>query len=162
VALWSKHDLRKDGLERQRYSGLQKTEFLRLLSAFAISSYTAADYDMREAQIERHFKAAVQLSGVNCDEEGFLKDLTVSTSLAVYDGPYIRFCHRTFQEYFAAVFLCGVDDSFVEALIEEVSDRLETDNVLPLMLSMNAAKIEKHWALKDRARSKYDKEYQDR
>jgi hypothetical protein len=100
VALWSKHDLRKDGLERQRYSGLQKTEFLRLLSAFAISSYTAADYDMREAQIERHFKAAVQLSGVNCDEEGFLKDLTVSTSLAVYDGPYIRFLPSNFSRVF--------------------------------------------------------------
>lgn len=147
TALWSKHDGRKDGFERHRHTGLQKNEFVRLLSAFAISSYSSGDYDMRPAQFHRHFLAAVRLSGLSCKEEEFLQDLTVSTSLAIQDGPYIRFCHLSFQEYFTAVFLSETDDSIVGRLIEDLSDRLETDNVLPLLLSINDEKIEKHWVV---------------
>jgi hypothetical protein len=148
MALWSKHDSRKDGFQRQRYTGLQRTDFQRLVSAFAASSYAAADYDMRESQVTRHFQAATLLSGVKCEVDDFINDLVVSTSLATHDGPFLRFCHRSFQEYLAAVFLRDVDDSAVEPLIEEFADRLETDNVLPLALSMNDEKVEKHWVLK--------------
>jgi hypothetical protein len=147
TALWSKHDGRKDGFERHRYTGLQKNEFLKLLSAFAISSYNNADYNMKDAQFHHHFETAIRLSGATCREEDFLQDLTTSTSLALQDGPYVRFCHRAFQEYFSALFICEMSDSFTERLIEEISDRMETDNVLPLVLSINDEKIEKHWSL---------------
>jgi hypothetical protein len=147
-ALWSKHDARKDGFERDRYTGLQKAEFLKILSAFAISSYINADYNMKDPQFHQHFDQAVRLSGINCKEEDFLRDLRESTSLAVDDGPYIRFCHRAFQEYFAALFIAEMSDyTIAERLIDEISDRLETDAVLPLVLSVNDEKIEKHWIL---------------
>lgn len=147
TALWSKHDGRKVGFERHRFTNLHKSEFARLLAAFAISSYSSADYNMRENHFKRHFEAAVGLSDVHCSESEFLEDLTVSTSLAVEDGPYIRFCHRSFQEYFAAIFICEVADSSAECLIEDLSDRIETDIVLPLVLAINDEKIEKHWVL---------------
>jgi len=147
TALWSKHDGRKDDFERHRYTGLQKNEFSKILTAFAMSSYSSADYNMRESHFHRHFEAAIRLSGVSCKEEDFLQDLTISTSLAVQDGPYIRFCHRAFQEYFSALFICEMSDTLVGRMIEEISDRMETDNVLPLVLSINDEKIEKHWIL---------------
>jgi hypothetical protein len=147
-ALWSKHDARKDGFERDRYTGLQKAEFLKILSAFAISSYINAEYNMKDAQFHQNFDQGVRLSGVSCKEEDFFKDLRESTSLFVEDGPYIRFCHRTFQEYFAALFIAEMSDyTIAERLIDEISDRLETDAVLPLVLSVNDEKIEKHWIL---------------
>jgi hypothetical protein len=147
-ALWSKHDGRKDGFVRERQSGLKKSEFLRLLSGFAMSSYSSADYDIREASIDKHFNTAVRLSGISCEQENFLQDFTTATSLGIFDGPYLRFCHRSFQEYFTAVFLSQVEDEVVGQLIEEVSDRLETDNVLPLLLSINPEKLEKYWVEK--------------
>ncbi len=64
AALWSKHDGLKPGFERHRYTGLQKNDFLRLVSAFAASSYNHGDFNMRETQIRRHFRAATQLSGL--------------------------------------------------------------------------------------------------
>jgi hypothetical protein len=147
IALWSKHDNRKDGFERDRFTRLQKSEFLRLLSAFAASSYSAGDYELRDGQFRRHFVSAEKLSGVSCKEDDFLKDLTISTCLMVEDGPYVRFCHRSFQEYFAAVFVADTDDEWAGDLIDELSDRIETDNVLPMLLSINEEKIEKHWVL---------------
>jgi hypothetical protein len=147
LALWSKHDSRKGNFERDRYTGLQKNEFLRLLSAFSISSYAVADYDFRPAQFNRHFAAAARLTGITCREEDFEKDLITSTSLVIQDGPYIRFCHRSFQEYFSAIFLSEAGDSIVGDLIEELSDRIETDYVLDLLLSLNADKIERNWVI---------------
>jgi hypothetical protein len=126
----------------------KKSEFLQLLSGFAMSSYNCSDYDMREGHIDKHFSAALKLSGVRCEQDKFIQDLTTSTTLAIYDGPYLRFCHRSLQEYFSAVFLSQIDDKVISQLIEEISDRLETDNVLPLLLSINPEKIEKHWVHK--------------
>jgi hypothetical protein len=147
VALWSKHDNRKGGFERDRISNLQKVEFLKLLSAFALSSYNDGDYEMRDAQFNKHFKMAKQLTGISCGGSEFQQDLVVSTCLMVEDGPYIRFFHRSFQEYFAAIFLAEADESIVGELAEELSDRLETDSVLPFVLSMNSEKIETNWVL---------------
>ena len=127
-ALWSKHDGFKPNFERHRYTGLQKSEFLRLLAAFAVSSYSEGDYNMREAQFRRHFRHATRLSGVNCKENDFLQDLTLSTSLAIQDEPYVRFCHLSFHEYFAAVFVCDADE-WVAEIIEDLSDRLETSGL---------------------------------
>jgi hypothetical protein len=103
---------------------------------------------MRDAQVHHHFEQALRLSGVICSEEDFLRDLRESTSIAVDEGPYVRFCHRTFQEYFSALFIAEMSDyEIAERLIDEISDRLETDAVLPLVLSVNDEKIEKHWVL---------------
>ncbi|MCW3474305.1 NACHT domain-containing protein [Limobrevibacterium gyesilva] len=147
LALWSKHDIRKEGFEREKFSGLQKKDFLRLVAAFAVSSYGRGDYEMRDSDLRRHFEQAISLSGITCQEDEFIQDLTISTCLAIEDGPYIRFCHRSFQEYFAALFLSETDDAMVGDLIEEFSDRIEMDNVLQLALSLNPEKVEKNWVL---------------
>jgi hypothetical protein len=59
--------------------------------------------------------------------------------ILIQEGPYIRFCHRAFQD-FAALFICEASDSIAGRLIEEISDRFETDKVFPLVLSINDEK----------------------
>jgi hypothetical protein len=147
TALWSKHDARKEGFERQRYTALEKNEFSKLLAAFAISSYLSFDYVLREVQFHRHFEMAMALSGIKCKEADFRRDLIVSTSIATEEGRYVRFCHRSFQEYFSAVFVCEAADSAVWKLVEGLSDRLVTDSVISLIFSMREAKIEKLWVI---------------
>ena len=145
TALWSKHDGRKEGFERTKYTGLEKTDFLRLLSAFAISSYRDSDFNMRQNQFCYHFRLASDLTGTKCSEDNFRKDLLISTSLAVEEGQYLRFCHRTFHEYFAAVFICNTTDEACRKLVDDLSSRVETDYVLPLVKSMAPEKIECDW-----------------
>ena len=145
TALWSKHDGRKEGFERTKYTGLEKTDFLRLLSAFAISSYRDSDFNMRQNQFRYHFRLASDLTGTKCSEDNFRKDLLISTSLAVEEGQYLRFCHRTFHEYFAAVFICNTTDEACRKLVDDLSSRVETDYVLPLVKSMAPEKIECDW-----------------
>jgi predicted NACHT family NTPase len=146
-ALWSKHDARKEGYERQKYTKLNKSQFSQLLSAFAASAYVEYDYDIKDRQFNTHFAKAMVLSGVVCDRESFKKDCVISTSLLVEDGPYIRFCHRSLQEYFTAMFVTRVDDDSASESIEELSERFESDDVLSLVQAMYPEKIEKHRVL---------------
>jgi hypothetical protein len=147
TALWSKHDARKEGYERPKHTGLDKGDFLRLLSSFAASSYIESDYNMRESQFRKHFGTAKALSGANCKEDEFRKDLVISTSLFVEDGPYLRFSHRAFHEYFTSPFICGAADDVCVRIIDEISDRIETDAVLPLVKSISPSKIEANWTV---------------
>jgi hypothetical protein len=100
-ALWGKHDARKQaGFEREKYTGLDKQSFLKLLSAFCASSYIDEDFSMREEQLRSHLKRATLMTGITVNELEFIRDMSVSTSLMVLDGNNYKFSHRSFQEYF--------------------------------------------------------------
>lgn len=147
TALWSRHDNRKEGFERHRFTDLVKSDFRRLLSALSVSSYEVGDYEMRPADFQRHFAFSVQFTGLKCKEEDFLRELIENTCIMLNDGPYIKFFHRSFQEYFAALFVSELDEEAAARIIDDLIDRLDTDNVLPLLLSINAHKVEGYWVL---------------
>jgi NACHT domain len=147
-ALWSKHDARKQaGYEREKYAGLDKSDFMKLLSAFCASSYVSEDFSMRESELNSHLALARKLTDVAAREQDFARDMTISTSLLVLEGNTYRFSHRSFQEYFCARYVLGLSDKEVEAGIQAVSTRYETDRVLDFVRSMNPERFETAWVL---------------
>jgi NACHT domain len=71
-ALWSKHDARKQGsYEREKYTGLDKNDFVRLLSAFCASSYVAEHFSMRESDLAHHLLSAKKINRCSCEGRGF-------------------------------------------------------------------------------------------
>ncbi len=165
-ALWSKHDARKQpGFEREKYTGLDKQEFTRLASSFCASSYLREDFSMRESVLEHHLNAAKKLTGISANNELFVKDMTISTSLLVTDGNQYRFAHRSFQEFLCAKYVLSLSDDELARGIEAVSGRYATDDVMSFMKSMNAEKFERAWVIPglsavaetlERAKTNYD------
>lgn len=147
-ALWSKHDSRKDGSERNRFTRLSKIEFDKLLSGVAASSYLTSEFEMREKAFFKHLQTATDLYGIACRGDDFLQDSTVSTSLMIHDGPYIRFCHKSFHEYFTAMFVCDSDPEISEPLIEEIAGRSDAEDIFRLLYSMDQGLLEKLWVSK--------------
>ena len=143
--LWSKHDARKEGYERPRYTALDRQKFLQLLCAFSASSYFSQDFQMRQSQFEEHLNFAIDSTDIKVRHEDFKKDLMISTSLLIEDGSYFNFIHRSFVEYFTALFIAGLSDDHAREAIEHISDRYETDNVLDLLLSIQSSQIEQVW-----------------
>ncbi|MDB5418065.1 MAG: putative signal transduction protein with Nacht domain [Phenylobacterium sp.] len=147
-ALWSKHDIRKvGGEERTRKTGFDKATFERLFSAFCASSYRSSDYEMREDKVRSHLELAKKLTSIDCAEVSFVYDITTGTSLAFKEGEILGFYHRLFQEFFCAIFLANMPDHAAGRMIEELSDRVFTDSVLPLLLVVREDKIERNWVL---------------
>lgn len=152
-ALWVKHDLRKQGFERRKYSGLDRREFLELTGGFAFSSYLLNDVAMRAQKFSEHFLRALKLSKLVAKEEEYKQDLLVSTSLFVEDGLMLKFSHRSFQEYFASCFISKLLGRDFEVAIDAIADRYETDQVLPFLLSHSPDIIEQYWILPQTAKA---------
>lgn len=146
-ALWNRHDARKEGFNRRRYCGLQKHKFLDLLSAFSASSYLRNTFSFRDSDFDTHLTRAKKITGVEVDPDAFRKDLLKSTSLCVIDGSFLRFSHRTFQEYFCALYILKQDESRTREALGQACKRFETDNVLGMVHSIDAEKFERDFVL---------------
>lgn len=105
ITLWSKHDARKLGYTRQRYSLLDRHEFIRLVSALSMVLYTKERFSFSVTEFSDAIKLAMSSVKISDNEEHIKKDLFISTSLIIYDGRDFRFVHRYFQEYFSSIFV---------------------------------------------------------
>ena len=146
-ALWLRHDIRKERFERQKYTDLLKQDFLRLLNAFAAASYFESDIVMRGNQFTKHFRTASSITQIDTHEDHFRDDLLISTSLMVEDGNFVKFSHRTFQEYFASLFIVSLPTTDIAKAIDLIAARHETDQVLGFIFSISPEAIERHWIL---------------
>ena len=126
---------------------LAKTEFFRATSAFAASSYLRGHFDMSEADLSRHAENAREMIGLAFDDDDFIHDLLVSTSIMVRDGTQTRFFHRVLHEYFCALYICSLEGDDLKRAIEAIADRFDTDHVAVFLLAMDPTKLEPHWVM---------------
>ncbi len=141
-AVWQRHDSKKQGYERNRYTGLTRSEFIKLLCAFSMCSYLEQSFDFTQDQIEAYLQRANAITSNEVKTSDFVKDLTISTSLMVKDGRNYRFIHRLFQEYFAARFICSTSTRNAKKILDTIWDRQETDAALAISLEIDSQKIE--------------------
>ena len=72
-------------------------------------------------------------------------DLTSSVCMLVKEGLNYRFSHRSFQEYFAALYTCKLTDDVQQALLTEYfkSAHILSDMYLKLLFTMQPDKVNK-------------------
>ena len=61
-------------------------------------------------------------------------------------GFYV-FSHRSFQEYFTAVFINACRHDLAVDMLKRIADRVDRDNVLSLLLELNPELVERNWVL---------------
>lgn len=63
------------------------------------------------------------------------------------DGLKYAFTHRSFQEYFAAKFICNAKPAITKKILDDTIGLYGKDNVILLSLAINREKIETDWLL---------------
>lgn len=120
-ALFEAHDLTKEGGEfhRLKRSGLAIDRFEKVLRAFGALTYQATKVELsRDEAIDFLEKAKVLASEPKLDCSKFLHDLTHAVPLMSTEGNYLRWSHRSIQEYFAAQYLCKALKDKTEEVLE--------------------------------------------
>ena len=113
-ALYIKHDSHDKGHYERKFQcrdALGKEEFTRLFSRFCFVSYLDEKYDFTEAEILDYLRDSAERLKFEVDAEKYLSDLRKIVCMIVRDGNVYKFAHRSFQEYFAAVYTVGLEDS---------------------------------------------------
>lgn len=108
-ALYESHDLTKDGggYLRTKRCGLDIDRFECILRALGALSYRKNKVEFAKDELLFFINDAKKLSSENkAVSSEILHDLTHAVPLMVEDGNYIRWTHKSIQEYFAAQYIC--------------------------------------------------------
>ncbi|PIA69467.1 hypothetical protein CDR19_18465 [Ectopseudomonas toyotomiensis] len=147
LTLFNKHDSLKSLYKRQSMSKLALDDFKKALSSFAVVSYVDAKYYFSEEEVVTYARKAIGLCGLKTKAEDFVHDLVSNVCVLQRDGLGYAFSHRSFQEYFTALFLVGYAGANKFELIDKVAFINHRNDVIPMVYDINADLLEKEWLL---------------
>lgn len=112
--LYSKHDATKAGYKRELKSGLSYDSFKKVFSHFCFSTYCKNKFELSYDEMIDILKIIAKTTTFEPDK--FLFDLINSICVIYKEGLSYKFTHRSFQEYFTAVFLKELSDEYMNKL----------------------------------------------
>jgi hypothetical protein len=144
--LFQRHDRSKGVFTRKSYTELPIDVFSRVFSHFCAATYSEERFLFGEAEIYEDLRNAIQFEGEICDPRAFLNDLLQSTCLMQRDGLFTTFIHRSFQEYFASLFISKRSDPQMKMAIDYISRRGGLDSVARMVWHLEPDAFERSWA----------------
>lgn len=106
-ALYQDHDrIKGAAYEHQKKSNLDIEDFHKLLRVLGIVSLKYGISYYKENLIQMINNAKKEIPGVDFKENDFINDLTLSVPIFIKEGIEYRWAHKSFQEYFAASYIC--------------------------------------------------------
>jgi hypothetical protein len=142
-ALFFKHDASKAVYKRAMYTDLAIDDFKKVLGAFSLLSYLEGDISFTNTSINAYFSQSKKISGVKFTNKKYLDDLLKSVCILTSEGLSFTYTHRSFQEYFAALFLLAMESEKRMFVFEKLIPNIDQDNVCDLIFEMNREVLEK-------------------
>ncbi|MCL2360896.1 MAG: hypothetical protein FWC73_03660 [Defluviitaleaceae bacterium] len=149
--LFIKHDRTKEGYVRKIESGLRSDLFKKVFSTFCCMTYYNNALSFSEGElisILSKVKEEVAKDGITFDIEKYIRDLTNVVCMLYKEGYTYSFTHRSFQEYFTAVYLKDQTDDIMEkrslAIIKKSVYKATQDETFPMLCGMVKKKFEKN------------------
>lgn len=148
AALYDRHDASKGGpYARKRYAALDVDTFTKGFATFCFLTYADRVFSMPEKSAIIYIEESFLLSEHEGSPKDFLKDLLESVCVLIRDGDEVSFTHRSFQEYFTAVFLSSNRTGDHYELIQEVAARSSQDETLSMVMGINQEFLDREWVL---------------
>lgn len=143
-ALYYRHDNDKGHYSRKKYSSVNRDEFLRMISAVCAITYFEGQTVLSDVEFRKKIDSAKGIESVSLDTDKFLDDLIESVCILQRDGTDVVFTHRSFQEYFTAMFILNSEVLDTFGIINRLISRQGFDNVVLMIGEMNREFIEKN------------------
>ncbi len=155
LTLSKEHDANKGAYSRILHTGLHTDEFRRYISMFSALSYYDEIFEFSRVDIERYMKKISFSDGVerkNITLDNLIYDLCYSLCLMYNEGMLYHFIHRSFQEYFCALFfsyqmdeeLKEISDIFEKGKLRNYGFSRADDNTFGMLYDMIPEKIKKY------------------
>lgn len=111
--LYSKHDATKAGYRRELKSELSYDSFKKIFSYFCFITYAQAKTEFSYDELVAFLKK-VSINKLTFNIECYIFDLVNSLCVLYKEGLHYKFAHRSFQEYFTALFLKELPDKLMK------------------------------------------------
>ncbi|MFA0404669.1 NACHT domain-containing NTPase, partial [Vibrio sp. 10N.222.52.C12] len=147
LTLFNKHDSIKNLYKRKSYTNLALDQFKRVMASFSIISYSENKYYFEHEAIIPLLEKSLRLVDVKVDPVSYLKDLIENVCILQRDGTGYTFTHRSFQEYFSAIFLVNMSNSNKFGIIDKISNLNHNDDIIYMVYDMNPDMLVKEWII---------------
>ena len=144
--LFRRHDAQKAQFIRKTYANLPIDDFRNFFSAFCASSYLKERFSFLDDEIRELIRSALQFTGISPNIDDVVKDLCECVCMLQRDGIHTIFVHRSFQEYFCAVFIAAYNGPQLCPMLEKISNR-DKDQVIPMLFEMARDKVDLEWVI---------------
>ena len=121
AALYNMHDNRNKGTYKREFEckNLDEYKFKLLFARFCFRTYIDDDFEFSYKAIINMLDKCIQKLGIiGVTPKQYLNDLVKVVCLIVREGNTYRFSHRSFQAYFAAVYVATLPDEQQKLLFE--------------------------------------------
>lgn len=145
--LYSKHDATKSGYRRELRCPLSYDSFKKVFAYFCFSTYYQGKIELSCDDLFSILKK-IGSTVTPFNPEDYAFDLTNSICVLYRDGLDYKFTHRSFQEYFAAIFLKELSDNNMKKmgmeLVKKDYHRASYDGVFPMLRDMAEQRFEQN------------------
>ncbi|APG27024.1 hypothetical protein A7E78_03760 [Syntrophotalea acetylenivorans] len=115
--LLHRHDSSKIHMSpRERTSGLTDRQFRDCFDALCFFSKTIDGFQFGPNEILKISKEALRDTNVDSDPQYFIDDIVNVTCLLLKEGRFLKFIHKSVQEYYSASYISNKQDKWVEGL----------------------------------------------
>ncbi|MCL2573742.1 MAG: NACHT domain-containing protein [Defluviitaleaceae bacterium] len=149
--LLTMHDSTKAGYIRKRESRLNPSDFKKVFATFCCITYYENKFSFSKEDLNDYLnmvKKEVAKEGIGFDADKYINDLVNALCVLCKEGPTYSFSHRSFQEYFTAVYLKDQTDDIMEkrglAIIKKDVGKAIIDKTFSMLYNMAKAKFEKN------------------
>lgn len=168
LALSQKHDASKGAYKRVLRTGLSTDRFADYFAELCSRSYHDEKFELNETEFAKYYeelkeREKEQEQNKITTVEDFLYDLCTNMCLMYFEGGKYHFTHRSFQEYFCALYFSKQKDKNLGAIgnfFENRRTRTYGDKTFSMLYDMIPNKVEEYifLPLLDELYKKCDKE----
>jgi len=145
--LYRKHDATKPEYSRDFKSSLEQDDFRKVFTAFCFYSYLDDYYSFKMENVLHYVSGAAEQEEIEVSSPDYYYDLKNNMCIMQEEGDDINFIHRSFQEYFSAVYLSrkSIDDN--EGFIDEIISTRGKSSAIDMLISIDRQEFERKYFL---------------
>ncbi len=150
MALAQKHDASKGAYKRTLKTGLSADRFADYFAEFCARTYHDQKYELTYEEMERYFGALKErerfANEYTITASDFIHDLVANMCLMFYEGGSYHFTHRSFQEFFCALFFSKQKDRTLKGIGDffEMKRRAFGDKTFSMLYDMIPDKVDEY------------------
>lgn len=141
--LFQRHDANKGGYSRRRLTSLDIQDFSRAFSLFSLQTYEKGLFKMSRRACLGFVEKSLTSLKYDVEPEDFMGDLLNAACLLMEDGLDVAYSHRSFQEYFVALYISDAAPAIQGKLLDRYFRNAGSDNVFNLLLELNPEVVER-------------------
>lgn len=148
--LAKRHDASKGAYKRALRTGLSVDTFADYFAELCFRSYNDEKFEMTSEEFDGYFSrlnARMAVNDKKTTASDFREDLCSNLCLMYFEGNSYHFTHRSFQEYFCALFFSKQKDKFIARLgdfFEKHQRRMFGDRTFYMLYDMATEKVEEY------------------